>query len=312
MESSTKEVACSFCRRFSRLDRVFCLACRRRLSHPALALSSSDFATFADQSMLGSLKATEPLPHLIEKIVSTGGKTSEGWLSKNGMLVGFPSRLDAMVRGVGEVLGIRRLPRVYVARTAELNAFSAGTDDDPLLVICAPVFQALDYAGVEGLVAHELAHIATRHVLYHTLAESVSSGVQLAASAFAAGMMSLPIRMMLLSWYRESEASADRASLLFLGDPRKFESMMAALSGVQRVNGSTPAGDLAELMQTHPNEANRLRLAREYWSGTDCAAVRGKLIAAANSSALMAFCRRCGLVSPKTEPFCPVCGVSRA
>ena len=309
--SSAREVACSSCNRYSRLDRVFCLACRRRLRQPVLALSSSDFATFADQSILGSLKATEPLPHLIEKIVPGSGKTSEKWLSKNGWRVDLPSRLDAMVRGIGEVLGVQRLPRVYVAQIPEMNAFSAGTDDDPLLVICSPVLQVLDYVGVEGLVAHELAHIANRHVLYHTLAESVSSGFQIAASAFAAGMISLPLRMMLLSWYRESETSADRASLLFLGDPRRFESMMAALSGVRSVNASTPSGDLAELMQTHPNEANRVRLAREYWGHSDYPAVRGKLIAAANSSALMAFCKRCGLVSPRTERFCPGCGVSR-
>ena len=309
--SSTKEVACRFCNRYSRLDRVFCLACRRRLGQPAQALLSSDFATFADQSILGSLRATEPLPHLIERMVPASSRTSEKWLSKNGVRVDFPSKLDTMVRGIGEVLGIQRLPRVYVAQIAEMNAFSAGTDDDPLLVICSPVFSVLDYLGVEGLVAHELAHIASRHVLYHTLAESLSTGFSLAASTLAAGMISLPIRMMLLSWYRESETSADRASLLFLGDPRRFESMMVALSELPSVGPSSPTGDLAELMQTHPNVANRLRLAREYRSGSDYPAVREKLIAAANSSALMAHCRRCGLVSPKTEPFCPGCGVSR-
>lgn len=276
-----------------------------------MALSSSDFATLADQSILGSLRATEPLPHLIEKVVPASSKASEKWLSKNGSRVDFPSRLDALVRGMGEVLGIQRLPRVYVARTPEMNAFSSGTDDDPLLVVCSPVFQVLDYLGLEGLVAHELAHIANRHVLYHTLAESFSTGFQFAASALAAGMVSLPIRMMLLSWYRESETSADRASLLFLGDPRKFESMMVSLSGPRGAKTTSAAEDLAELIQTHPNVANRLRLAREYSGNPDYPAVREKLIAAANSSALMAFCRRCGLVSPRAELFCPGCGVSR-
>ena len=309
--SSSSEVACRFCNRYSRLDRVFCLTCRRRLRQPTQVLASSDFATPADQSILGSLKATEPLPHLIEKVIPVGGKASEGWLSKHALRVDFSSQLGSMVTGIGEVLGIQRLPRVYVAPIPEMNAFSAGTDDDPLLVVCSPVFQVLDYVGVEGLVAHELAHIANRHVLYHMLAESVSTGFQLAASALAAGVVSLPIRMMLLSWYRESETSADRASLLFLGDLRKFESLMVALSGQLSVKAPSAMGSLAELMQTHPDIANRLRLAREYMEDPDYPAVRGKLTAAASSSVLMAFCRRCGLVSPRSEPFCPGCGVSR-
>lgn len=199
------EAICRFCGICSRLDRVFCLGCGRRILPPVHGvLKVEDFASALDRSSLEALQGTEPLPHLVEKLIPSGRERSADWLSKHGVRIRPPSQLDAMVRGCAEVLGLERLPRAYVAPSDQANAFTTGGDDDPLLVICSPALDALDYVGMEGLVAHELAHVRSRHVLYHSLAESVAAGTQVAASLFAAGLLTVPIRMILLSWYRES------------------------------------------------------------------------------------------------------------
>ncbi len=314
MDGQEPEVICRFCGTYSRLDRVFCLGCGRRLmTLSANVLGTEDFASDADRSSLETLKGMEPLPHMVESLIPSGRERSEDWLSRYALRIRPTSRLDTLVRGCGEVLGLEMLPVVYVAPGSEPNAFTTGRDDHPLLVICSPAFRVLDYAGLEGLVCHELAHVRSKHVLYHSLAESIASGVQVAASLFAAGLVSIPIRMSLLSWYRESEVSADRASLLILGDYRMFESLMSGLASADGSETTRGVGDgsLTELLQTHPSIAGRLRLAREFVGSPEYFRGRSKLLVAAASSRLMAVCAHCGFVSPRTEIFCPGCGLSR-
>ncbi len=314
MKGQEPERICRFCGVCSRADRIFCLGCGRRLLPPPVgALTADDFESDADRSGLDALRRSEPLPHLVEKLVPSGRGRSESWLSKYGLRVRTESRLDALVRGSAEVLGIERLPTVYVAPIDELNAFTTGGDEHPLLVICAPVFRALDYVGIEGLIAHELAHVRSKHVLYHSLAETIASGVNLAASFSGAGLLSVPIRMMLLSWYRESEVSADRASIMLLGNYRRFESLMLRLAIGDATGRATMVqeGSVTELMQTHPSVEGRLRRAREFASSPEFSRGRSKVLVAAASGRVMTTCAHCGLTSPLAEAFCPGCGVSR-
>lgn len=304
---------CAFCDTYSRVDRVFCVNCGRRLERPSPhVLTAEDFSSEADRSSLETLKATEPIPRLVEKVLSSGGGQTEAWLERYGTRIRPGSKLDALIRGCAEILGLERLPRSYIAPSDRANAFTTGKDDDPILVLFSPVLNLLDYAEMEGLVAHELAHVRSKHVLYHSLAESVASGVQLAATPFGGGLVTIPIRMILLSWYRESEVSADRASLLTLGSYGIFESVMARLAAADESGaGSVTDGSLTELLQTHPSIQGRLRLAREFGSSTSYALGRSKVIAAAASSRLMSVCMHCGFVSPKAEVFCPNCALSR-
>jgi Zn-dependent protease with chaperone function len=162
---------------------------------------------------------------------------------------------------------------------------------------------------MEGLVAHELAHVRSRHVLYHSLAESLATGAQFVTSQYAAGLLALPIRMLLLSWYRESEISADRAAALVLGDYQAFESLMAKLS-VQDGLAMRSDGSLAELLQTHPTFERRVRLAREFCASKEFATVRFRTRAANGSGSLASYCRYCGATKPQLEVFCPSCGHS--
>ncbi len=313
MDDGSREVFCRFCSACNGLNRVFCVSCRRRLEHPSpYCLSVEDFEVEGDRNNLDALKGTEPLPQIAEMLTQTGTRSLESWLAKYGLRVSFPSRLDMLVRGSAELLGLERLPRVYVAPGARPNAFTAGRDEDPLLVIFSPVFQALDYCGLEALIAHELAHVKSKHVLYHNLAESVANGVQMASTFLPVGVLTVPFRMLLLSWYRESEVSADRASLILLGRYEEFESTLLRITNGGEVGtGSTPEGSIAELLQTHPSISRRLRLAQEFVGTEEYAVGKAKIRAAASSSFVMSICNRCGFVSPAAEAFCPSCQTSR-
>jgi Zn-dependent protease with chaperone function len=304
------EVMCGFCGIFNRADRVFCLRCNRRLQPPpSFSISSDDYTSPGDRSTLEVLRGMEPLPRIISRFVAPDGKRLDAWLLRNGQRISPPSKLDSLIRTCGEILGLDSLPKAYVAPFAQLNAFTAGVDDSPLLVICAPLLDRLGYMEMEALVAHELAHVRNRHVLYHSLAESLATGAQFITSQYAAGLLALPVRMLLLSWYRESEISADRAATLVLGDSRAFESLMVKLTS-RNGQAADNDGSLAELLQTHPTFGRRVRLAREFCASVDFANVRRRIRTAAGPAALASICRYCGTTKPQPEVFCPNCGHS--
>ncbi len=303
------EVLCRSCQTYNRVDRVFCLSCNRRLlPPPPFVITADDFTSPGDKNALDALSGMEPIPRIVNRFVAPDGRKLEAWLSRNGTRVSPPSRLDSLVRACGEVLGVQTLPKAYVAPFAQMNAFTTGTDDSPLLVICAPLLDRLGYMEMEALVAHELAHVRSRHVLYHSLAESLATGARLVTSGYALGLLAVPIRMLLLGWYRESEISADRAANLVLGDCRPFESLMVKLA-MQDGRAVHGGGSLAELLQTHPTFNRRVRLAREFCASGEFAAVRARMRAAAPGS-LASVCRYCGAAKARPEVFCPSCGQS--
>ncbi len=315
MGGQIPEMICRFCTTSTRLDRVFCIGCRRRLGPPPpTSLSLGDYASAGDRSNLEAIRSTEPLPHLIQKLVPSGGERSEAWLSRYGLRVLPESRADSLVRGCADLIGLDTLPKVYIAPSKELNAFTAGGDANPFLVICSEVFSALDYVSLEGLIAHELAHVKSKHVLYHGLAESLAGGVQLASPGLATGILTVPIRMLLLAWYRESEVSADRASLLILGDHRRFERLMVGLigKGDARELDEPGAGSMLELLRTHPSTGGRLSAGWEFERTPEFRRGRAKVIASATLGGVMSICGSCGFISPQTETFCPDCGVCRS
>ena len=298
---------CAFCGIYNRTDRVFCLRCSRRLRLLSPGISADDFTSPGDKSTLDALRATEPLPRVLSRFVVPDGRRLEAWLESNAERISPPSKLDTLIRACGEILGLGALPKAFVAPFAQMNAFTAGVDDSPLLVICSPLLERLGYMEMEALVAHELAHVRSRHVLYHSLAESIATGAQLVTSQYAAGMLAVPVRMLLLSWYRESEVSADRAATLILGDSRPFESLMVKLGAQTRLG---QAASVTELLNTHPNFENRIRLAREYRSSPEYRAARARVVVAGAYGALVSICKYCGSAKPRTEVFCPNCGHS--
>jgi hypothetical protein len=301
---------CRFCGIYNRTERVFCLRCNRRLQPPpSISISANDFASADDRSTLEALRATEPLPRVLSRFVVPDSRRLETWLARNAVRISPPSKLDTLLRTCGDILGLDALPRAYVAPFAQMNAFTAGVDDSPLLVVCAPLLDSLSYMEMEGLLAHELAHVRSRHVLYHSLAESIATGAQLVTSQYAAGLLGLPIRMLLLSWYRASEISADRAATLVLGDHRAFESLMVKLMTQNGRVGVGP-GSLAELFQTHPAFESRVSFAKEFCVSRDFAVVRARMVATGVPGALASICKYCGATKPRTEAFCPNCGHS--
>ena len=80
---------------------------------------------------------------------------------------------------------------------------------------------------LDAVIAHECGHILCRHVLYHTVARWLNTGL---ANLGPLGVLATPVEFALYYWSRKSELSADRAASI-VTSPQIVASTMARLSG---------------------------------------------------------------------------------
>ncbi|MGB5527752.1 MAG: M48 family metallopeptidase [Gemmatimonadota bacterium] len=132
---------------------------------------------------------------------------------------------------VCEIMDLKEIPEVYVSQTPLVNAGAVGMSD-PFIVLNSSMLEVLDHDEVEAVLAHEVGHILSGHVLYRTLLLLI---MQLAMFRYPiAGLALLPILWALLEWYRKSELSCDRAALLAVQDKEIVMSSLMKLAGGTR------------------------------------------------------------------------------
>ena len=132
---------------------------------------------------------------------------------------------------VCEIMDLKEITEVYVSQTPLVNAGAVGMSD-PFIVLNSSMLEVLDRDEVEAVLAHEVGHILSGHVLYRTLLLLI---MQLAMFRYPiAGLALLPILWALLEWYRKSELSCDRAALLAVQDKEIVMSSLMKLAGGTR------------------------------------------------------------------------------
>ena len=191
-------------------------------------------------------------------------------------------------------------PKVAVIDTEMPNAFATGRNPKHSAVaVTTGLWSGLEPREVEGVLAHELAHIANRDVLIMTLASSFAmlAGLLTRWGAFFGGgrdrggapvwliVVAVSIVTYILSFVlirtisRYREYAADRGAALITGAP---EQLMSALQKISSGMARIPQRDLREaealnaffiipaakeLFATHPplekRLANLARIARE-------------------------------------------------
>ena len=132
---------------------------------------------------------------------------------------------------VCEVLDVDTIPEVYVSQTPVVNAGAVGMNE-PFIVLNSSMLEVLDRDEVEAVLAHEVGHIMSGHVLYRTLLILI---MQLTVFRFPlAGIAVLPLLLALLEWNRKAELSCDRAALLAIQDRDTVLSALMKLAGGTR------------------------------------------------------------------------------
>ncbi|HET9050147.1 MAG TPA: M48 family metallopeptidase [Candidatus Dormibacteraeota bacterium] len=108
-------------------------------------------------------------------------------------------------------------PELYVGQHPWANAVTIGIDR-PVTVLHSALLRTLDERQLRAVLAHEAAHVQSRHVLYRTsLAVLLTVSLQRLPALGEATRRALIL--VLTEWARASELSCDRAAVLAVRDP---------------------------------------------------------------------------------------------
>ena len=198
--------------------------------------------------------------------------------------------LHRRVESLSRDMGIDK-PRLMIASMGVPNAFAVGRKGAGTVVVSQELLRTLDPDEVEGVLAHELAHIRNRDVVMMVLGQGVASIVAIVAQwvvlltgdndiadfflAIVVGQLTQMLVMLFvfaISRYREYVADSDAAAEIGSGDPlaRALEKISRGAEGRESELDSQAAalcifddrGGLASLLATHPPVEMRIERLR--------------------------------------------------
>jgi Zn-dependent protease with chaperone function len=125
-----------------------------------------------------------------------------------------------------------REPELYVAHNPLPNAWTSG-HDHPYIVVTSGLLDLMNEDEIMAVIGHELGHIKSGHVLYRTIALCITLLLTIVGDmTLGIGrLIGRSIESALLEWYRKSEFTADRSSLLVIQDPQVLLSLMMKFAG---------------------------------------------------------------------------------
>lgn len=208
--------------------------------------------------------------------------------------------LYSMVRRLSQQARLP-MPKVYIIPDDTPNAFATGRDPQHAAVaVTKGIMRTLNNEELEGVIAHELAHVRNRDILIGSVAATIAGAINmLYYFAFFFGgsgddegnpivgllmLILAPIAAMLIQMAisRSREYGADRGGAEICGNPLALASALENLErGVQQrpMQNANPAsahmfivnplrgGGMASLFSTHPPVKERVKRLRELATG---------------------------------------------
>jgi Zn-dependent protease with chaperone function len=198
---------------------------------PYPEISSKAYEHPADKAATAALKAVPMLDTVVRKLVEYSYERAlrQSFLG-NSIKVSERQlpELWASYRGVHRILDMPEDYDLYVSSSLYWNALTIGSQD-PMLVMGSNLLEQLGPGEQRTIIAHELGHILSDHVLYTT-----ALNILLAAGGGLPLGLGLPVRAVravLLEWSRAAELSCDRAATLAVRDPRIVCRALMVLAG---------------------------------------------------------------------------------
>ena len=145
-------------------------------------------------------------------------------------------KVNDLLNQACSILDIENVPPVYISTDGgfQVNAYAAGVKI-PYIVINTRSIEALEDDELLCLLAHELAHIKSEHVLYYSLARTFQGSLVNIINSVSLGLGKIPAQTISIAldyWSRMSEFSADRASLLVTQDYKINVRLQMKLAGL--------------------------------------------------------------------------------
>ncbi len=186
----------------------------------------------ADRAATAALKSIPMLDYVVRKLIEFGYERAlrQTYLGA-GVRLGTDQLPDIWTR-YQHVLGVLDMPEEYdLYLTAEptLNAMAIGAGK-PIVVLNSGTVELLGDDQLEAVIAHEVAHILSDHVLYRTALQILLRLTATARLPSVAGMPLMAVQYALLEWSRATELTCDRAAAIVTRDPRLVSKMLMTMS----------------------------------------------------------------------------------
>lgn len=191
-------------------------------------MKPSDFIHPEDAAALRQMENIPGFAALVKKVMSIGIENLQYGMNMASSIRLSEKQLPQIYRHlppICEKLGIAE-PEFYLKMSPVPNAWTSG-DTRIYITVTSSLVEMMSDEELDSIIAHECGHILCRHVLYHTLAQWISSGL---TNFGVLGALATPIQFALCYWSRKSELSADRAGSI-ITSPEVVASTMARLSG---------------------------------------------------------------------------------
>jgi Zn-dependent protease with chaperone function len=194
---------------------------RRKQLRTFPGLEATDFQHPDDAAATSALQAVPGLDTIMAKVMEYGFERLY-YLENTASNVRVTPRMFARLHkalGWGcKILGIDE-PELYVHLDPVPNAYTYG-HTRPFIVLTSGLVDMLDDEERFFVLAHELGHIKSGHVLYMVLARNIATVVSMIGQATLGigALLGQGLVLALHDWYRKSELTADRAGLLCVQD----------------------------------------------------------------------------------------------
>jgi Zn-dependent protease with chaperone function len=191
--------------------------------------STPPYAHPVDGWILKTLESA-PVKHVLDKAIDTLISLQLGRFLAQGVPIdhrSFPA-LYEVLSDCSKTLGIP-IPHALTSPLYGLhNAFTAGTDDYSFVFISDALLKNYPTQEAAFVIGHECGHIASKHMVYHTLVDALARAILRLPWPMAQALR-LAAGVSLLAWSRRSEVTCDRAGLISCGDLRIAEKALVRL-----------------------------------------------------------------------------------
>ena len=287
----------------------------------------------SDTSTLDALQHTAGLDTLVRKLNAWGFERVLRVQLTGSYLRATADRfpdLHAALRKACELLDSPIMPELYIA-PGVLNAFTSGVER-PLIVLTSGAVDLLTPEELLFVIAHEVGHIKSAHVLYYQIAEFIPVIGEIVGNAmFGIGdFFSAGLQMALLRWKRMAEYTADRAGLLACRDAEVALGTLMKLAGlpVKAYKSINTEDFIAQAREFEAMDTDKLSMLAKFFSSMGAThpwtVMRAqellrwvddgsfeRILKALEPPALppgVGACSVCGYKLLGPETFCPGCG----
>lgn len=250
--NETTTIRCRYCGQLNQIPPApegiaICGRCRLELSDaPHKKFRSLDPHAYVhplDSQALAALKAVPGVDTILKKFLAL---TYESYF-RTVFLAScvkvserqYPD-LQAKLDIAASTLGLEK-PDLFVSVSdpfeggVGFQAFSSGVEK-PFIVVNSLLVERLTDEELLSVIAHEVGHIHSQHMLYRAAAIILVllTRYALLANPITAGvtaLLTLTMQAALLNWYHKSEFSADRAALLVVQNPQVVQTALMKMAG---------------------------------------------------------------------------------